>query len=199
MAAIMAWMEAMIEQLKASGKSPTLETSTSTNFQYNSSNNPTTFPPFPYAMNLGGITAPQREMSTTGVYANSNSIFVSHYALRIGKHSYNIVNPLAPQNMLQDTMMSTLNPTVIAYIANMVNRQSAIAGERKRVISTVTKPYPAWVESITFPTNFKMSKFKMFNSTRNPPQYLAHYISKCGPDINGLPVVEDALLLQVFI
>lgn len=32
-------------------------------------------------------------------------------------------NSLAPHNVLWDPMMSAVNPTVIAYIANMVSRQ----------------------------------------------------------------------------
>lgn len=50
---------------------------------------------------------------------------------------------------------------------------------------------------VTFLSNFRIPKFKMFNTTGNPSKHLAHYIC-CRTVINGPPVGIDALLLPFF-
>lgn len=63
---------------------------------------------------------------------------------------------LAPHNVVQDPMLSALNPTVVAYITDMVSRQVRQQEREMDVVPTVTKPYLAWVESVSLPPNFIM-------------------------------------------
>lgn len=94
-------------------------------------------------------------------------------------------NSLAPQNVLQDPMMSALNLTVIACIADMVSRQVRQQEKKMDAIPTVTKSYPVWVELVSLPPNFRMAQFIMFNGSGNPAQHLAYYIFRCGLVIKG--------------
>lgn len=59
------------------------------------------------------------------------------------------------------------------YIANMVCLQVRQQERENEVTTTITKPYLAWVETLTIQPNFRMPKFRMFNSTKNPTQHLA--------------------------
>lgn len=53
-----------------------------------------------------------------------------------------VANPLMPQNVLQDPMLSRLSPTVIVYIVNIVSRQVRQQEKENDAILTDTKPYP---------------------------------------------------------
>ncbi|KAH7850439.1 hypothetical protein Vadar_032901 [Vaccinium darrowii] len=40
----------------------------------------------------------------------------------------------------------------------------------------ITKPYPAWVDTIPFPLGFSQPDFKMFGGTGDPRQHIAHFL-----------------------
>lgn len=103
-------------------------------------------------------------------------------------------NPLAPHNLLQDPMMSALNPT---GIADMVSRQVGQQEKEMDAIPNITKRYPAWVESVLLPPNFRMLHFKMVKGSGNPAPAFGPLHFQYDPVINGFLAVRDGVLLQL--
>ncbi|KAH7838175.1 hypothetical protein Vadar_022912 [Vaccinium darrowii] len=58
----------------------------------------------------------------------------------------------------------------------------------------ITKPYPAWVDTVSFPPGFSHPDFKMFGGTGDPRHHIAHLLSWCGPIAQN-----EALCLQLFV
>lgn len=80
--------------------------------------------------------------------------------------------------------MAALNPIIIAYISNMVDKQMRQWDKDVKVALWSCLP---WVDTVSFPQNFRIPDFKMFKGTRNLKQHIAHFLSRCGPVINGHP------------
>lgn len=92
----------------------------------------------------------------------------------------NTTDPYGPQSVLQNGMMSALNPTGIVYVTNMVSQQVRQHEREVEMIPILTQPYSPWVKSLVFSPNFRVLKFKMFNGIRNPI-HITYFISFDGP------------------
>lgn len=90
--------------------------SATTNPQSESAYGRATFLSLPQLSNRGGMIAPLRGISLRMTI--SPYLFPTY---TLGNVATNAADPLAPHNMLQDPMMSTLSPTLISYITDMVN------------------------------------------------------------------------------
>lgn len=80
-----------------------------------------------------------------------------------GNMAATIADTLAPHVMLQDPMVSTLNQPMIAYITDIVSQQVRQQKREMDGVPTVTKPYLAWVESVSLSPNFRMSRSECLN------------------------------------
>ncbi|CAL5430658.1 unnamed protein product [Camellia sinensis] len=88
-----------------------------------------------------------------------------------------------------------MNPMLMAMIDDMVRRQVKKVKEKDdENFRIITKPYPAWVDAVPFPSSFSQPNFKMFDETRDPRQHVAHFLSRCGPIAQN-----EALCLQLFV
>ena len=75
-----------------------------------------------------------------------------------------------------------MNPMLMAMIDDLVRKQVRKMKEKDdESFRMVTKPYPARVDAVPFPSGFSQSDFKMFDGTGDPRQHVAHFLSRCGP------------------
>lgn len=58
----------------------------------------------------------------------------------------------------------------------------------------ITKPYPAWIDSVPYTPGFSQPDFKMFDGTGDPHQHLTHFLSRCEPVAQN-----GALCLRLFV
>nr|KUM45286.1 hypothetical protein ABT39_MTgene3459 [Picea glauca] len=58
----------------------------------------------------------------------------------------------------------------------------------------ITKPYPAWIDSVPYTPGFSQPDFKMFDGTGDPHPHLAHFLVRCGPVAQN-----GALCLRLFV
>lgn len=138
--------------------------------------------PLPQLLNPEGMTAPLREVSPMATTPHIRS----DVCLR--KCSYKCSWPLAPHNVLQDPMMSALSPTIIFDVIDMVNDRF----DSKR--GKLCNPYQHQALSCLGRNGVAMPQFRMFNGSRNSTQRLAHYISRCGPVINGTTCTRGTII-----
>lgn len=45
----------------------------------------------------------------------------------------------------------------------------------------ITKPTPAWIDSVPYTPGFSQPDLKMFDGRGDPHQHLAHFLVRCGP------------------
>lgn len=45
----------------------------------------------------------------------------------------------------------------------------------------ITKPYPAWIDSVPYTPGFSQPDFQMFDGTGDPHPHLAHFLVRCRP------------------
>ncbi|KAH7838052.1 hypothetical protein Vadar_021485 [Vaccinium darrowii] len=94
-----------------------------------------------------------------------------------------------------DPIGSNMSPILMAMIDEMVKKQVKKAKEKDdEGFRMITKPYPAWVDTVPFPPGFSQPDFKMFGGTGDPRQHIAHFLSRCGPIAQN-----EALCLQLFV
>lgn len=91
-------------------------------------------------------------------------------------------------------------PYVNPVVLNLVMK-SVIAGKLQEFKDVnrpsppdYNKPYPSWQDDMSFPPRYRQPKFQMFDSSGDPDQYLAHFISACGDTVR-----KDSLLLWQFV
>lgn len=118
MAFVTAKMDALMAQLRTSRVEPMPRASAFASLQRELAYDPMSFLPLPQQVNPRGMWAPLRGMSLRA------TVPPYPYPTYTSKNITTItIDPLAPYNVLQDPMMSILNPTMISYIANMISRQ----------------------------------------------------------------------------
>ncbi|KAF7149768.1 hypothetical protein RHSIM_Rhsim02G0166900 [Rhododendron simsii] len=99
------------------------------------------------------------------------------------------------RHFFADPMSSNLNLILMAMIDDMVKKQVKKAKEKDdEGFRMITKPHPAWVDTVPFPPGFSQPEFKMFGGTGDPRQHTAHFLSRCGPIAQN-----EALCLQLFV
>lgn len=86
--------------------------------QLKSTYNPIAFPPLTQLSNHRGMMAPYK-----GISAKGDSVPYQFLTYASGNGATNTVDHLTPHKVLQDPMMSTFSPNLIAYIADMVSLQ----------------------------------------------------------------------------
>lgn len=148
------------------------------------------------AMNLGGMFEGPRGMSTKSAPATQAPSPFQAYTM--GNMATNVANPYAPYKVLLDPMMSALNSTIIAYIANMVSREVCLQEKNLRCPLLSLIPTMPILKRSSSPQR-NIPDLKMFNGTGNTNQCITYFILGCGRLINGSPTTKDALLLQLFL
>ncbi|CAL5425633.1 unnamed protein product [Camellia sinensis] len=112
--------------------------------------------------------------------------------------SVGIQSTLAPGGngpCYSDLTSGGMNLLLMAMIDDMVRRQVKKVKEKDdENFRIITKPYPAWVDAVPFPSGFFQPDFKMFDGTGDPRQHVAHFLSRCGPIAQN-----EALCLQLFV
>lgn len=76
----------------------------------------------------------------------------------------------------------------------LVKKQVKEAKEKEEDNRMITKPTPAWIDSVPYTPGFSQPDFKMFDGTGDPHQHLAHFLSRCGPVAQN-----GALCLRLFV
>lgn len=108
-----------------------------------------------------GYNSSSSDSDAHGNDVGSSSTSISDICF--GKHAAKMTDPFAPQNVLEDPMVSAINPAVGVYITDMVSWRVSQLEKEAKVTPTVTRPYPISVELVPFLSNFRMPKFQMFN------------------------------------
>lgn len=104
------------------------EETTSANAHYELAYDPVSFLPLPQPVNVGGLWAPREISSRVTILPYSFSTYISKNMAPTD------ADPLPPHEVLQDLMMSMLNPTGIAYISDMANRQ--VRQQEREIVMT---------------------------------------------------------------
>ena len=76
----------------------------------------------------------------------------------------------------------------------LVKKKVKEAKEKEEDNRTITKPYPAWIDSVPYTPGFSQPDFKMFDGTGDPHQHLTHFLSRCEPVAQN-----GALCLRLFV
>ncbi len=87
-----------------------------------------------------------------------------------------------------------ISPTLLATMNQLVKKKVKEAKEKEEDNRMITKPYPAWIDSVPYTPGFSQPDFKMFDGTGDPHQHLAHFLSRCGPVAQN-----GALCLRLFV
>lgn len=79
------------------------------------------------------------------------------------------------------TATGGISPTLLATMNQLVKKQVKEAKEKEEDNRVITKPYPAWIDSVPYTPGFSQPDLKMFDGTGDPHQHLARFLSRCGP------------------
>ncbi|KAL3529065.1 hypothetical protein ACH5RR_008387 [Cinchona calisaya] len=77
---------------------------------------------------------------------------------------------------------SNIDPNLISLINDIVRKQiNQLEVRENCYLKLISKPYPSWIDKVSFPPGFTQLEFKMFNGKGNPRQHVSYFLSRLSP------------------